>query len=445
MTSKTSSAQSSLLALVLCAAACGDSAEVIETPGGTGGSGSADNGGASGDPTGADGGTAGDPSASNGGGGSAAGAGGGASGEEPLYLVVTQIDAGSDMRQSYLNLTPSLDGSTTLDATSGVEKGYTLPVVFGGAVLVPDPLGPTLTRYTVSESGTLVAGARLSFADLGVTFVSGESIHVVSAQKAYLFDTTGLRAIVFDPTEMVRTGAQIDLAPLAREGFRPFTFLEDFNKKVRGSRLFAPVTWFDDEFASRYGAAVMVIDTDNDTLVSVLEDTRCGDAWVSVAMPAGELYFFPNAANVEEHVLTAETPGPSCALRINPGEEVFDPSFTLNLGELAGAPAQGAAPDGSNGFFFAVVDAARYADRENNDYTFWTMWHYDGAAATAAPVPDFPFWTGAIRYYEIDGRVILPQFESLPAWRTTFLELAPDPEAPPFAVDASWTTVARVR
>lgn len=431
MTLKTWTTPSSLVLAALGSLACGDSATFVGEQ-----------------PAGDSSGTSGEQAA----GGSAAMTGqateGGASvAADPLYLVVTQIDAGSDMRQSYLNLVSSLDASTTVDATAGVEvQGYTLPVVFDGAVYVPDPLGPTLTRYTVGADDRLVAGARLSFADLGVSFVSGDAIHIVSADKAYLFDTTGLRAIVWNPTEMVRTGEQIDLAPLARDGFRPFTFLEGFNAKVRGSRLFAPVTWYDDDFKSRYGAAVMVIDTDSNSLVTVLEDDRCGDAWVSVAVPSGDLYFFPNAGNVEEHALTVTEPPPSCALRINANQEVFDPSFTLNLSALAGgAPAQGAAPDGNGGFFFATVDAERYADAENNDFTFWAMWHYEMGASSAERVADFPWWTGAIRYYQVDERVILPYFEATPTWKTTFLELVPNPSAAPFAVDASWTTVARVR
>lgn len=382
-------------------------------------------------------------------GGSAGSAGSGSSTEDGArYLVVTQIDAGSDMRQSYLNLTSSFDGDTEIDPTQGVEiQGYTLPVVFDGAVYVPDPLGPTLTRYTVNDAGALVEGERLSFAALGVSGVSGEAIHIVSADKAYLFDTDGLRAIVWNPTEMSLTGSEIDLSALERDGYRPFVFMEDFNKKVRGSRLFAPIAWYDVDFNSRYSAGVLVMDTESDNVVSVLDDDRCGDAWVSVAAPNGDLYFFPNAASAEEHGLSAETPRASCALRINAGEEGFDPTFSLDLAAAAGGSpaAQGAAPDGESGFFFAAADAERYADRENNDYTFWQLWHYDLETNEAEPVAEFPWWTGAIRYYDIDGRVILPRFEALPGWRTTFVELAPNPEATPFAVDASWNTVARVR
>ncbi|MEY4544687.1 MAG: hypothetical protein RL685_882 [Pseudomonadota bacterium] len=103
--------------------------------------------------------------------------------------------------------------------------------------------------------------------------------------------------------------------------------------------------------------------------------------------------------------MTVPTPPPSCALRINANQDVFDPSFTLNLSELTGgAAAQGAAPDGNGGFVFATVDAARYADKENDEFTFWAMWRYDGTAGTAERVADFPWWTGAIRYYQIDER-----------------------------------------
>jgi hypothetical protein len=422
---------SSLLAL-LSVVACGDDGKENENTAGVGGASSAGESSKGG--TGAVGGP-----------GEQAGAGGGGPTVPPLYLVPTYVLGAGDTSQTYLNVTSSFDADTVVDATGGFEiQGDAFPFVHDGVVYVTDPLAPAITKFTVDENDELVEGDKVSFAGVGLSGPPG-LVHIVSNEKAYVFDVAGLRAIIWNPSDMSLTGEEIDLSDLVYQTHEPSIYTDPFSLRVRGDQIFVPVTW-----ADVYDAGVLVLDTKNDEVVSVLRDSRCGSGTASARL-GNDLYFFPSANNTLTYHNLAANPVPSCALRINADEAVFDPEYTLDLSAVTGGlGAQGGIPVGDGSLYISAIDADRFATRVSNYDPFWGFWHYELDASEATPVTGFPWWQGAMYYFEIGDRIIVPVFQGgigdSSQWKSTFYEMAKDGTPRElFAVNASWGTIAKLR
>ncbi|WP_437316488.1 hypothetical protein [Sorangium sp. So ce385] len=368
----------------------------------------------------------------------------------PLYLIATEVSAG-DHFQVYLVLSPTFDASTAIDATRGLElQGRPIPIVHNGAVYVSDRTAPTVTRYLVTEDGQLAPDRTVSFASVGVQGIDGANMHIVSDEKAYLFDPASLRILVWNPTEMKLTGAEIDLTEVSREGYTAVAWLEPFNVASRGDRLFIPVSWYDQDGNIAFGAALLTIDTSSDTVVAFSKDDRCGEAYMSVEAPSGDIYFFASAESSAQHHYGDGARRPSCVARVRAGADTFDPDDeVLDLSALvSGRAAQGAISDGATGFFFAAADEARWEEREQNGWSFWRIWHYDFETKEAREVDSLPWWAGSTYHYEIDGQKYLPFWEATPddGWKTTVFKMSgTDNPAPLFSFAASYRAIARLK
>lgn len=386
---------------------------------GTGGkAGSAGRGGSSG--KGGSGGTAGNESAGSAGesgsagqsdaGGAAGESSAGAGGEggsattpesEKVYLVAKHVSAGEAwttyLDTATVNSLGELEDFDALD--DGIEvDGYVIPVVFHGAAFVPDAVAPTLTRYDLNAAGKLVEGETIGFGGKGLTYVSQSQIAVVSQTKAYLFDAPTRRALIWDPEAMLLTGEEIDLTNDDLLDYDPW-FWPDM-ARLKDGKLLVPVN-YGNEDGELNESNLIVIDTETDTVSKFVADDRCQQIHVSVELANGDVYFFPNSGHTEALYMDEPAPRPPiCSLRVEDGDDEFDPDYVLELGELAGGDetsgggAQGAFPDGRGGFYFSVADEARYADREENSYSYYRLWHYDFENATE--LTEQGWWSGAM-------------------------------------------------
>lgn len=401
-----------LLVSAACVAGCGDDdgGKDVEAT-----AGSPSDGGAAG--TSAGGKSAGGTDAGGGKGGSESvgGASAGAGGETTtpagpqVYVVAKHVSTG-DAWTTYLDaaVVDSLADLESFDALdNGLEiAGYVIPVVLNGAVYVPDAVAPTVTRYDLNDANELVKGDALSFAGEGLTYVSQSQISVVNDDKAYLFDAATQRALIWNPSTMELTGDSIDLFNDAMEGYDTWYWADA--ARLHGDKLLVPANYGKGEVEPFQESDLVVIDTKTDKVSKFVADDRCQQIAVSLPMDNGDIYFFPNAGITEAaYTNTAAPRPPTCALRVPAGEDEFDDSV-LELGQLAGGDetqgggAQGAFPDGRGGFYFAVVDEQRYADREENGYSYYRLWHYD--FKTAREVEDQDFWNGAMSRWTQFGK-----------------------------------------
>lgn len=365
----------------------------------------------------------------------------------PLYLIATSFTAG-DQRETYLVTSKTFDASTTINPSSGVKLlGGVVPLVHNESVFVSSQQEPVITRYDIGPGDTLVKGPEVSFAGAGVAEVASWYVYLVSDTKGYVFDPGGPRIVVWNPSTMKLTGTQIDLKAAARPGLTPGLALEQTGPRKRGAELFIPTSWTDQDGNYRHATGVTILDTEKDQLVSVIEDERCGEAYMSVSAPGGDLYFFPSADSSTQHFFV-EGKKPTCVLRVKAGERTFDPAFSLNLSALGtGSAAVGAVPDGANGFFFASADEGLYARRASNGDAYFRFYHYDFTTQAARAVPSLPAWAGSTYWVDVGGKTVLPYWsESGGTSRTAVYTTngAADP-TPLFSFDASWYGLARLR
>lgn len=376
-------------------------------------------------------------------------------GEEPeepgdlpsAYLTAVWISAG-DVDETYLVVTDSFDASTELEPTNGVQLlGNIVPVVHEGSVYVTDANAPVIQRYQLNDAGELEAAGQLSFLGVGVAEVVSWYTYVVSDTKGYVYDAGGPRLVGWNPSTMTLDGSEIDLSELERDGWSPNLVLEQMGPRRRGDELLIPTGWVDQDFNYRHATGLLVIDTATDSVVSVSEDERCGEAYMSVEAPNGDLYFFPSGDSAAQHYF-AENFRPTCVLRVQDGENELDSEFSLDLSALgSGSAATGAVPDGGSGFFFASVDEALWEERENNGEAYWRFWHYDFESEVSREVPSMPAWAGSTYYSDVGGRAYIPYWvETETGYRTTLYDLngADDP-TPSFSFDASWGGFAQLR
>jgi hypothetical protein len=372
---------------------------------------------------------------------------------DAVYLVAANPVAGDDAShgdesRTYLNLVEALDESTQVDPAGGVEVPGS-PFVHEGVVFVADAEAPTLTRYTLDDSDKLVEGEKLSFAAVGVS-TPLESLYFVSKSKGYFFDDTGLRVIVFDPSDMTLTGEEIDISVMNIDDHTAYTYSSEHNVRRRGDTIFVPVVWFDQDDNLRRNNGILVIDTREDEVVRLLDDERCGGGGASITAANGDFYFFPSAGNSLQYTTSGDPSMPSCALRIQKDHDELDPDFTLPLSEkVAGAAAQGAIPT-PKGFLFTAVDKRQYEARETDYAPFWAFKRYDLASNEVEAVADIPFWTGSTYYFQTAGRTFIPLFQGTlgdgSTWKSTYYEVTDAPQPVElFSIDARWGTLARLR
>jgi hypothetical protein len=367
---------------------------------------------------------------------------------DALYLVPGVVEQG-ESGQTYLNLAKRLDPTTAIDPKSGREvQGWNYPVAYAGSVFIADSTAPTLTKYSATPDGQLQAVQTLSFAGVGFTEAPrSDLLYFVSPEKAYLFDATGLRAVVWNPTTMTLTGKEFTFPMVARPGLKASVRSDPYQAMARGSDLFLPVGWYDQDWKDRFVQALLIVDTNKDEVRGFIEDERCGDGFSAMKSATDDIYVFPSAGGGLQFHVNAMPPRPSCVLRVRAGEYTFDASYKLDLSALVGnVAAQGGIPDPKRtGFLFASYDPTLAVGDAKN---LWRVHFYDFATSSVQPVQgDSAPWSGAMRYYEFEGRVLSARWlwnKSFEA--TTVVELPGGPVVNKlFSFAAAGTTLTKIR
>lgn len=189
------------------------------------------------------------------------------------------------------------------------------------------------------------------------------------------------------------------------------------------------------------------LDVEEDEVVTFDEDQRCGEAYMTVEDPAGDLYFFPSSLSSPAHFF-ADAHRPTCVLRVRHGESEFDPDYSLDLSKLgSGSAAVGAVPDGKTGFYFGSADETLWEDREDNGGALWRVWHYDFESEVSEEVSGVPTWGGDLYYVAGEGDFYIPYWTEDDAGQSTTLFHLEAGAAPQelFSFEASWAGFAKLR
>lgn len=258
---------------------------------------------------------------------------------DPLYAVGGYfIDADGNWI-GYLTLVDDITASGTVDPASAVEfpDDYYYDSPGDGRIYVGNGGKPVIERWVLDADERLVKDAEMGLGQYGIESGLGnlESMHFVSAEKAYFFDPGTLQFVVWNPRTM-ETVKAVSLESLFEEGH---TLALNFLDRHGDDLLLSVRYWVNDEYAAKL-TRVAIIDTTTDE-VSIIEDTRCGNVAFHATDSQNNLYLASHAFQAAALAVGAagDPAAPACILRIRNGAKAFDPDYFVDMTELAGGPA----------------------------------------------------------------------------------------------------------
>ncbi|MET0384902.1 MAG: MxcI [Polyangiales bacterium] len=251
------------------------------------------------------------------------------------FLVHTAVQS-DDTRTNYFSVVSSLSQERKLDYGQALElpgrpRLYAAEGV--GFFAIGAGESPTITRYELGEGLQLVAGESLSLQSEGVSKLGAQAVLFVSPTKAYYKDDVQGQVIVWNPEAMTVEGTVPLPDALIREG----SVLGVSDWASRDGEAFFAVSWSNETYDRvRPGSALVRLDTETDEL-SVVEDDRCRDLATSARID-DTLYFFSGVINGLGFAAAADEDGgqADCILRVNGGEQTFDPDYVGSVAEGLG-------------------------------------------------------------------------------------------------------------
>lgn len=331
----------------------------------------------------------------------------------PLYAVMYEVydDTGS---LSYLSLLDSLDlENVDLSQAREFGSGRSFIQAYNGWFFVGEAETPKVTRYRVSEGGELIVDAEpISFANFGFDYGQFDAWNVtfISPTKAYLMNFDDGTTIIWNPSSMEIVGEIPPPDEFAREGLS----FESTPAALRDGLLFRTVSWVNyDEASYSTDFLLVTYDVETDEIVDMVTETRCPVPGNLVHQAEDGTVYFSNWIWPVAGAVMRDAP-PPCVLRINPGENGFDPDWTLDYGDVAGG-RQGAvftyAGEGQALISVFHDERTSYDDQSDPwDYVGsnnWSIWSLNLQSKSGTRIEDLPFNGGAYTPVQFDGRLIL--------------------------------------
>lgn len=346
------------------------------------------------------------------------------------YALQTLVD-GPDGRTTYVHRLDDLTGEA-LDLEAALEvPGNSRVYARPGGLWSGSGESPEITPLLMDGEGRLQpdASRRLSLQALG--FGQAPFGHVFLGDgRAYLFGET---VAIWSPDAMTLDG-EVDLSPASRGGRLPDGGLG----VVRGNRAFVPVTY--EPFPNVDPAVhVLVLDTSRDEVVDVIEDGRCHSTGSVHKAEDGTIYVSGDNGYILPRFGTDEVPS-TCILRIQPGEDRFDPNWIIRIRDLTeGRDATGFRYLGDGHGVLFVFHRDELSDPDATDLrTFYEAvvsrwWRIDLEAAMAEPIQGIDFVvSGSGISSSLDGaRAWLAAPTAFPATDNRFWEVGVDGPAVP--------------
>jgi hypothetical protein len=268
----------------------------------------------------------------DGGNGDSVDAGGedGGSTPESAIVVVGQAYTPEDYL-TYVRVFPDVPEGE-VDFSGFREFGNANVYVHEGRIFVEQD--GVVQRFSVDRDLQLVEGPRFSWADFGIPSANATWTVFISPRRAYTLAAQLGFIVVWDPDEMVRTGAiELDY-PQRPDSMETWAY----DAHIIGDKVVWNMFTGDWVKPEPYPAVVLAVANANDeSAPTFIEDSRCLPGGPSFLDANGDLYvhgggyfgFFYAYGGIES--------GRTCALRVNSGENEFDPEYTLDYEELTGS------------------------------------------------------------------------------------------------------------
>ncbi len=251
-------------------------------------------------------------------------------GGDESWLVQTTLQ-GPSGRTSYVQLVSSLELGT-VDNSRGVE------LVGNGRIFLRDVdhlfLGsieaPMVTHYVPQDDGSFNAAEQVSFQRAGFGYLPWGNLFA-SAEEAVLADGVSLTAVRWNPSART-VGDTIDLSALKKSGVE----LSIDPGVVRGRQLYFRLQYTNaDLLDATTGVHVLVLNAD-DGSTRVVSDERCTGGYSRLVLAEDDTLYVVGDGYGGLSRVVSNSPTPTCVLRMNPGEDTFDPDWKRSLPDALG-------------------------------------------------------------------------------------------------------------
>lgn len=360
-------------------------------------------------------------------------------GEFAHVYATSAIVFNDEGETAYVSVLPDLEREEISFDEAREYPGWASVYGSQGKLFVSDGEAPTMRRFDVTGSGELVQPEAVSFLDYGAAFAGGAFL---SPGKAYLFAETG---VIWDPAAMEITGT-FDLPDVEdHAGGQAYSGLATGRQfAAHGNRAYVATNWANwDTYEVSEESLIVVLDTDNDEVVATLP-APCPYLDVATVDDDGYVYFSNWPYSVPQTLLYGKRK--ACAVRIAPGAEELDESWSLQFDEVTGGH-EGAALRylGDGKALFVAYDESRLdgtapeeypgelADRAN-----WQFWTIDLKTLDASPVDGLDWSAGGYYMSRVGDRsfVLAPSDDYS---STTFYEVLTDGTAERRFVGEGWS------
>jgi hypothetical protein len=333
---------------------------------------------------------------------------------EAWFVVPSEIYAPDFATStSYVPVVSSLDvNRIELDVAKELD-GRASVAAIGDWLFVASSGEPIVSRYTINEDGSLEEAGALNFSNYGVPqwfSIDSWGGVFVNAEKAFIFNGSDGSHIIWNPSTMQITG-EISGPGVGVDGYN----LESI-AVVRGNRmyrLFTALNYDTWEFLtdSQYLA---VYDLDNDTLIDLIEETRCPQLYNRPFIDERGDIYWSGWVWTPGLTLTSDYPK-SCALRVRNGEDEFDPEWQLNFADdVTGGREAGIMRYLGNGKALldvfhderVEIDADTDAQELSNTAN-WRLWTIDLDEKIGEPVDGLDFKAGGYTDVQVGNRTFL--------------------------------------
>ncbi len=312
----------------------------------------------------------------------------------PAVLVAERV-FGTSGRTYFLSVHPDVP-TGPIDRSKARELSSADIEIYNGAVYVRDRDANTMTRFRVSEDLKLVEDGQLSFMNKGLAPGRFHTAYLTPT-RAFVLDSSDWRMIEWNPTTMkLAAGADIPITFMQKPQL-PFGAISPPARV--GDRLVSSVYWADFDNLIMYpgSGAALVIDANNPTVPTFIEDSRVGGAFRVYAEPSGDM-FVSGVVGGDVHLFgkaLGDVPLPTSGiLRIPAGGTTFDPDYLVDVEAITRSPGVWAVHRIDNKTLLAQVldpatpvpaDADAYAS--STDFIYMTI---DTDAKTATPIASLP-------------------------------------------------------
>jgi hypothetical protein len=369
----------------------------------------------------------------------------------PLFAIPSQVySADFATSTSYVSIVPSLDvARISLDDAREVDGRGTVAKL-GDYFYVASSSAPVVNRFQLLADGSLKEAGSLNFSNYGVPeyfTIDAWGGVLVDAEKAYVFNGTDGSHVAWNPSTMEITGS-IDGPDIVQPGYN----LESI-AVVRGNRMYRVFTFLNYDSWEFLAAPqyLAVYDLEKDELIDLVEETRCPQLYSRPFVDEKGDIYFSGWVWTPGLTLTGDYPA-SCALRINAGQDVFDPDWQLSFAaEVTGGREAGILRYlGGGKALLDVFHDERVAIDDSTDpqelmnLPNWRLWSIDLETKTGGPIESLDFKAGGYSDVQVDGRNFLMVPNEDYSETTAYEVLAGDAK-PGFKIQGSVDHIVKLR